>query len=104
MRDRHHAGQIDTWTEWWVSLALAGPEEPVEDRGRRKLPRVAVDSVLSLLEAVKGEEGDPLKEALSGQGMDRLFLKRVHTGHLTSRLDASRGWARPACPRRSTPC
>ena len=24
MRDRHHADQIDSWTEWWVGLALAG--------------------------------------------------------------------------------
>jgi hypothetical protein len=47
MRDRHHADQIDTWTEWWVGLALAGPDEPVEDRRRHKLPRVAVDSVCS---------------------------------------------------------
>ena len=104
MRDRHHADQVDSWTEWWVGLALAGEDEPVEDRGRHKLPRVAVDSVLSLLEAVKGEEGDRLKEALAGHGVDRHFLRRVGTGHLTSRLDAIEGLARPACPRPSTPC
>jgi HEAT repeat protein len=89
MRDRWHGDQIDQWTEWWVGLALAGPEEPVEDGSRRrKLPRVAVDSVLSLLEAVKGEEGDRLKEALAGHGVDRWFLRRARAGHLTARLDA----------------
>ena len=98
MRDRHHGDQVDTWTEWWVGLALAGPDEPVEDHGRRKLPRVAVDSVLSLLEAVKGEEGDRLKEALTGHGVDRLFLKRVHTGHLTARLDAIEGLGKARLP------
>jgi HEAT repeat protein len=98
MRDRHHADQIDTWTEWWVGLALAGEDEPEEDRGRHKLPRVAVDSVLSLLEAVKGEEGDRLKEALAGHGVDRQFLKRVNTGHLTSRLDAIEGLGKARLP------
>jgi hypothetical protein len=97
MRDRHHADQVDTWTEWWVGLALAGPEEPVEDHGR-KLPRVAVDSVLSLLEAVKGEEGDRLKEALAGHGVDRRFLRRVGTGHLTARLDAIEGLGKARLP------
>jgi HEAT repeat protein len=97
-RDRHHADQIDTWTEWWVGLALAGPDEPVEARGRHKLPRVAVDSVLSLLEAVKGEEGDRLKEALAGHGVDRQFLKRVNTGHLTARLDAIEGLGKARLP------
>jgi HEAT repeat protein len=98
MRDRHHADQIDSWTEWWVGMALAGPDEPVEDRGRHKLPRVAVDSVLSLLEAVKGEEGDRLKDALAGHGVDRQFLKRVHTGHLTARLDAIEGLGKARLP------
>jgi HEAT repeat protein len=98
MRDRHQADQVDSWTEWWVGLALAGPDAPEEDRGRNRLPRVAVDSVLSLLEAVKGEEGDRLKEALAGHGVDRLFLKRVHTGHLTARLDAIEGLGKARLP------
>jgi HEAT repeat protein len=98
MRDRHHADQVDAWTEWWVGLALAGPDEPVEDLGRRKLPRVALDSVLSLLEAVKGEEGDRLKEALASHGVDRQFLKRVNTGHLTARLDAIEGLGKARLP------
>jgi HEAT repeat protein len=103
MRDRHHADQVDSWTEWWVGLALAGPDEPVEDRGRHKLPRVAVDSVLSLLEAVKGEEGDRLKEALAGHSVDRQFLKRVHTGHLTARLDAIEGLGKARLPQALDP-
>jgi HEAT repeat protein len=98
MRDRQQAGQVDTWTEWWVSLALAGEDEPLTDRGRRKLPRVAVDSVLSLLEAVKGEEGDRLKQALAGHGVDRQFLTRVNTGHLTARLDAIEGLGKARLP------
>lgn len=58
MRDRWQADQLDTWTEWWVGLALTGPDEPVgSGSDKRRLPRVAVHSVLSLLEAVKGEEG-----------------------------------------------
>ena len=52
MRDRWQADQLDQWTEWWVGLALTGPGEPGVDPGnRRRLPRVAVHSVLSLLEA-----------------------------------------------------
>jgi HEAT repeat protein len=89
MRDRWQADQLDRWTEWWVGLALTGPDEPaaaVDDR--RRLPRVAVHSVLSLLEAVKGEEGDRLKEALTDHGVDRGFLRRARSGHLTARLDA----------------
>ena len=99
VRDRHHADQIDHWTEWWVGLALTDPIDPVAtDPDRRRLPRVAVDSVLSLLEAVKGEEGDRLKEALAGHGVDRQFLKRVGTGHLTSRLDAIEGLGKARLP------
>ncbi len=89
LRDRWHADQVDQWTEWWIGLALAGPEEPVEDGAdSRRLPRVAIDSVLSLLEAVKGEEGDRLKQALAARGVDRWFLRRARSGHLTVRLDA----------------
>jgi hypothetical protein len=77
LRDRWQAEQLDKWTEWWVGLALTGPGEPADaGSGRRRLPRVAVDSVLSLLEAVKGEEGDRLKEALAGHGVDPWFLRR----------------------------
>jgi hypothetical protein len=55
-----------------VGLALTGPDEPVDNHHhRRRLPRVAVHSVLSLLEAVKGEEGDRLKQALASNGVDR---------------------------------
>jgi HEAT repeat protein len=89
MRDQWHSEQIDKWTEWWIGLALAGPDAPAEaGPGRRKLPRVAVDSVLSLLEAVKGEEGDRLKEALVSRGLDRWFARRARSSHLTARLDA----------------
>jgi HEAT repeat protein len=89
MRDRWQADQLDQWTEWWVGLALTGPDEPgVHATDRYRLPRVAVHSVLSLLEAVKGEEGDRLKEALAGHGVDRWFLRRARSGHLTAKLDA----------------
>jgi HEAT repeat protein len=99
LRDRWHADQIDQWTEWWIGLALAGPEEPVGDgAGKRRLPRVAVDSVLSLLEAVKGEEGDRLKEALASRGVDRWFLRRARSGHLTARLDAIEGLGKARLP------
>ena len=89
MRDRWQADQLDQWTEWWVGLALTGPGEPgVNPSNRRRLPRVAVHSVLSLLEAVKGEEGDRLKEALASHGVDSWFLRRARSGHLTAKLDA----------------
>jgi HEAT repeat protein len=89
LRDRWHADQLDHWTERWLGLALAGPDEPAQDlKGGGRLPRVAVHAVLSLLEAVKGEEGDRLKEALAGHGVDRWFLRRARSGHLTARLDA----------------
>ena len=89
MRDRWQADQLDTWTEWWVGLALTGPDEPVgSSSDKRRLPRVAIHSVLSLLEAVKGEEGDRLKEALASHGVDSWFLRRARSGHLTAKLDA----------------
>ena len=89
MRDRWQADQLDQWTEWWIGLALTGPGEPgVNPSNRRRLPRVAVHSVLSLLEAVKGEEGDRLKEALASNGVDSWFLRRARSGHLTAKLDA----------------
>jgi HEAT repeat protein len=100
MRDRWHNEQVDKWTEWWVGLALAGPldtDGPDRAEGRR-LPRVAVDSVLSLLEAVKGEEGDRLKEVLASHGVDRWFLRRAKAGHLTARLDAIEGLGKARLP------
>jgi HEAT repeat protein len=99
MRDRHHAGQLDSWTEWWVGLALTDPSQPgANGSGPPRLPRVAVDSVLSLLDAVKGEEGDRLKEALSSHGVDSRFLRRVGHGHLTARLDAIEGLGKARLP------
>ena len=32
MRDRWQADQLDTWTEWWIGLALTGPDEPARRR------------------------------------------------------------------------
>jgi HEAT repeat protein len=99
LRDRWQADRLDKWTEWWVGLALTGPGEPAEQASdRRPLPRVAVDSVLSLLEAVKGEEGDRLKEELAGHGVDRWFLRRARGGHLTARLDAIEGLGKARLP------
>ena len=104
LRDRWQAEHLDKWTEWWVGLALTGPGEPVDaGSGRRRLPRVAVDSVLSLLEAVKGEEGDRLKEALAGHGVDHWFLRRARAGHLTSRLDAIEGLGKARLPQAFDP-
>jgi HEAT repeat protein len=99
LRDRWQSEHLDKWTEWWVGLALTGPGEPADHApDRRRLPRVAVDSVLSLLEAVKGEEGDRLKEALAGHGVDRWFLRRARAGHLTARLDAIEGLGKARLP------
>jgi len=99
LRDRWQAEHLDKWTEWWIGLALTGPGEPAGHApDRRPLPRVAVDSVLSLLEAVKGEEGDRLKEALAGHGVDRWFLRRARAGHLTARLDAIEGLGKARLP------
>jgi HEAT repeat protein len=88
MRDRWHVEQLDTWTERWIALALEdAPAEQTADVPRR-LPRAAVDAVLSLLEVVKSEEGDRLKAVLARHGVDRLLLRHVRSGHLTARLDA----------------
>jgi HEAT repeat protein len=103
LRDRRQADQLDKWTEWWVGLALTGPGEPVDGPAGRRLPRVAVDSVLSLLEAVKGEEGDRLKDALSGHGVDHWFLRRARGGHLTARLDAIEGLGKARLPQAFDP-
>ena len=104
LRDRWQADRLDQWTEWWVGLALTGPDEPVDGgSGGRRLPRVAVDSVLSLLEAVKGEEGDRLKQALAGHGLDHWFLRRARAGHLTARLDAIEGLGKARLPQAFDP-
>jgi HEAT repeat protein len=90
LRDRWHVEQLDTWTERWIGLALEDtPAEQVAGGAiSRRLPRAAVDSVLSLLEVVKSEEGDRLKAVLARHGVDRLLLRHVRSGHLTARLDA----------------
>jgi HEAT repeat protein len=88
LRDRWHVEQLDTWTERWIALALEDtPADQTADVPRR-LPRAAVDAVLSLLEVVKSEEGDRLKAVLARHGVDRLLLRHVRSGHLTARLDA----------------
>jgi CheY-like chemotaxis protein len=90
MRDRWQAERLDTWTEKWIGLALetdpAGGSGDVTFTNRLSQP--AIEAVLSLLEAVKGEEGDRLKEALIDHHVDRAFLRRLQTGHLAARLDA----------------
>jgi HEAT repeat protein len=99
MRDRRHGGQLDKWTEEWIALALDDPAAPTADHSTpRRLPRAAKDSVLSLLEAVKGEEGDRLKEVLAQHGVDRWFLRRARSGHLTARLDAIEGLGKARLP------
>lgn len=88
LRDRWHVEQLDTWTERWIALALDDTRaEQIADVPRR-LPRAAVDAVLSLLEVVKSEEGDRLKAVLARHGVDRLLLRHLRSGHLTARLDA----------------
>jgi HEAT repeat protein len=90
VRERRHAEQLDAWTERWIGLALTDDEDeavagtPAADR----LPRPAVQAVLSLLEAVKGEEGDRLKAVLARHGVDRWLVRHASGGHLTARLDA----------------
>jgi HEAT repeat protein len=99
MRDRRHGEQLDKWTEGWIALALADPAAPADDHTTpRRLPRAATDSVLGLLEAVKGEEGDRLKEVLASHGVDRWFLRRARGGHLTARLDAIEGLGKARLP------
>jgi HEAT repeat protein len=89
LRDRWHVEQLDTWTERWIGLALEDtPAERIADGSSRRLPRAAVDSVLSLLEVVKSEEGDRLKAVLAHHGVDRLLLRHLRSGYLTARLDA----------------
>lgn len=90
LRDRWHVEQLDTWTERWIALALEDtPAEQIADGSTpRRLPRAAVDAVLSLLEVVKSEEGDRLKAVLARHGVDRLLLRHLRSGHLTARLDA----------------
>jgi HEAT repeat protein len=90
MRDRRHAGQLDIWTERWIGLALTddSDEAPTGMTSARRLPRAAVQAVLSLLEAVKGEEGDRLKAVLARHHVDRWLVRHASSGHLTARLDA----------------
>jgi HEAT repeat protein len=90
LRDRRHVGQRDTWTERWIGLALedTSAERSAGGPDGRRLPRAAVEAVLSLLEVVKGEEGDRLKAVLADRGVDRVFLRHLRSGHLTARLDA----------------
>jgi hypothetical protein len=67
LRDRWHEERLDSWTERWITLALedATGQGPAGGPAQRRLPPAAVEAVLRLLEAVKGEEGDRLK---SGAG------------------------------------
>jgi HEAT repeat protein len=90
LRDRRHAEQLDSWTERWIGLALTDdPDEATTPApSGRRLPRAAVQAVLSLLEAVKGEEGDRLKAVLARHGVDRWMLRHAGSGQLTARLDA----------------
>jgi HEAT repeat protein len=90
MRDRRHAAQLDTWTERWIALALTddSDEATSETPAARRLPPAAIQAVLSLLEAVQGEEGDRLKAVLARYGVDRWMLRHAGSGHLTARLDA----------------
>ena len=42
LRDRWQADQVDKWTEWWIGLALAGPEVPVEATTASRMPSTGV--------------------------------------------------------------
>jgi HEAT repeat protein len=90
VRDRRHGERLDSWTERWIGLALR--DDPAEDASdgatARRLPVAAVEAVLSLLEAVKSEEGDRLKAVLVRHHVDRRFLRRLRKGNLAARLDA----------------
>ena len=89
LRDRWHGERMDAWTERWIGLALeTAPAGGAGDVAPRRLPGAAVEALLGLLEAVKGEEGDRLKDALQRHQVDRSFLRRLRISHLASRLDA----------------
>jgi HEAT repeat protein len=90
LRDRWHGGRLDDWTERWIGLALQpdAAEDTAGAPAARRLPPAAVEAVLSLLEAVKGEEGDRLKAVLARHHVDRRFLRRLRKGNLAARLDA----------------
>jgi HEAT repeat protein len=105
LRDRWHVERLDQWTERWIALALEDvPAEAAADTPRlRRLPRAAVDAVLSLLEVVKGDEGDRLKAVLARHGVDRLFLRQLQKGHLAARLDAIEGLGKARLPQALDP-
>jgi HEAT repeat protein len=91
VRDRWHGQRLDAWTERWIGLALDETAPVAATAGNPasyRLPPPAIEAVLSLLEAVKGEEGDRLKGALADHRVDRAFLRRLSTGHMAARLDA----------------
>jgi HEAT repeat protein len=90
LRDRLHGERMDAWTERWIGLALepAPAGGPGDGRTPGRLPGAAVEALLGLLEAVKGEEGERLKGELERHHVDRSFLRRLRIGHLASRLDA----------------
>jgi HEAT repeat protein len=88
MRDRWQAERLDAWTEKWIGLALETEPASGAVTFTNRLSQPAIEAVLSLLEAVKGEEGERLKAALADHHVDRAFLRRLQTGHLAARLDA----------------
>ncbi len=105
LRDRWHGERLDHWTERWIGLALEdAPGEAAADApAPRRLPRAAVDAVLSLLEVVKGDEGDRLKAVLARHGVDRWFLRQLRSGHLAARLDAIEGLGKARLPQALDP-
>jgi HEAT repeat protein len=105
LRDRWHGERLDDWTERWIGLALEdAPAEAAADApAPRRLPRAAVDSVLSLLEVVKSDEGDRLKAVLARHGVDRWFLRQLRSGHLAARLDAIEGLGKARLPQALDP-